>query len=226
MWTTSYWTASFASSALVSSRIQIVFAKGTEARFLSHHDLMATWEYALRRGRLPVALSEGYTPRPRISLAAPLPTGYLGERELAEVVLREPVDPSDVVASLRHAFPAGITVLAAREIDAGVKPAAARLGAAVYRAELAAPIERLTEQLTELMDRSSLIVDEERTDGQRRRDVRSSLLGLWANGDRRFWLRTRLGGEGGTARPEHVLQLLELPDQNAVFIRESIELND
>ena len=66
MWMTNCWIGSSAISASESNvqKLTVTFRKGEDARFLSHLDLTATLEYAVRRARLPVALSEGFSPRP------------------------------------------------------------------------------------------------------------------------------------------------------------------
>ena len=58
---------------------------GEEARYLSHLDAVKLWERAFRRGEIPVATSEGFSPRPRLVFAAPLPLGMLAEHELADL---------------------------------------------------------------------------------------------------------------------------------------------
>src|SRR5947209_17058677 len=97
---------------------------------------MALFEYALRRARLPFALSEGFNPRPRMSMAAPLPLGYVGEREILEIVLREPVIPEETVRRLQAAVPSGIEILSATDYAAQTRSSASRVRGAVYRIEL------------------------------------------------------------------------------------------
>ena len=60
-------------------RWRLAFARDDEARFLSHLDAVKLWERAFRRGSIPVATSEGFSPRPRVVFAAPLPLGMLAE---------------------------------------------------------------------------------------------------------------------------------------------------
>ncbi len=72
-------------------RIRVRFCKGDRVRFISHLDVLRYWERAIRRADLPLLYSKGFTPHPRITFAAPLPLGFLGEREIMEVVLEERV---------------------------------------------------------------------------------------------------------------------------------------
>lgn len=70
-------------------RLRIRFSKLGKIRFTSHRDTARIWERGLRRAGLPVAYSEGFTPRPRISFGLALPTGYESEAEYLDVELGE-----------------------------------------------------------------------------------------------------------------------------------------
>jgi radical SAM-linked protein len=71
-------------------RLRLTFSKGGPARYISHLDLARALERALNRAGLPVAYTQGFNRRPRLSLAAALPLGYTSEAELADVWLTEP----------------------------------------------------------------------------------------------------------------------------------------
>ena len=56
-------------------RVRFRFSKTGKVRFTSHRDVARMWERALRRSRLPVALSQGFSPPPLLSFGLALPTG-------------------------------------------------------------------------------------------------------------------------------------------------------
>ncbi|MFH1087432.1 MAG: TIGR03936 family radical SAM-associated protein, partial [Chloroflexota bacterium] len=56
-------------------RLRLKFGRDRSLRFISHLDLMRLWERAFRRAGVPLAYSQGFTPHPSISLAAPLALG-------------------------------------------------------------------------------------------------------------------------------------------------------
>ncbi|HHY14975.1 MAG TPA: DUF2344 domain-containing protein, partial [Firmicutes bacterium] len=64
--------------------IRFRFSVGGEVRFLSHLDLLRTMERALRRSGLPIAYSEGYSPRPKMSFGFALPVGVLSTAEYGD----------------------------------------------------------------------------------------------------------------------------------------------
>ena len=204
---------------------RVEFRKGEEARFLSHLDLQATLEYAIRRARLPIELSQGFNPRPRLSLAAPLAVGHVGEHEILEIALREPLLTEDIRARLQAALPVGIAVLSVREIPVGQKSAASRLRSATYRIDMPLPIEEASTRIAELLSRQALDVEEPHKDSVRKRNIRPLILSIEATGRNELRLSVQLDA-AGTVRPEQVLAFLSISGDGCRITRESIELND
>lgn len=98
-----------------AARMRIIFSKGGTTRYISHLDLARALERAINRAGLPVAYSQGFNRRPRLSLAAALPLGYTGEAEVADVWLVAPMAPATFMAQLAPQMPPGIVLRAAHE---------------------------------------------------------------------------------------------------------------
>jgi radical SAM-linked protein len=207
----------------MAQRVTIVFRKVAGARYLSHLDLLATLEFSIRRARLPVALSEGFNPRPRMALAAPLPLGHIGEREILELTLMHSLDPNDIQTRLASSIPAGIEILFVDETEPGTRSAASRVQSVVYRIDLATTVDDLLERVAHLMTQVSIEVEEVRDGAIRKRDLRPFLIALEVPGGRALRATLRLAGDG-TVRPEQILELLSVPADGAQFTRESIQL--
>ena len=76
------------------------------------------WERALRRAGLPVASSQGFTPRPRISFGLALPTGAESIAEYVDIDLADDLTSEDVSrlpATLTSLLPDGFDVIVAAE---------------------------------------------------------------------------------------------------------------
>ncbi|MHB8219287.1 MAG: TIGR03936 family radical SAM-associated protein [Acidimicrobiales bacterium] len=58
----------------VEGRLRLRYSKLGKIRFTSQRDVARIWERALRRSRLPVAWSGGFSPRPLLSFGPALPT--------------------------------------------------------------------------------------------------------------------------------------------------------
>ena len=74
-------------------RLRVRFTRGDEIKFISHLDIMRLWERALTRAGIRITYSEGFSPHPRLSLAAPLAVGVTGESELLDIYTADTVSP-------------------------------------------------------------------------------------------------------------------------------------
>ncbi len=92
-------------------KLRVRFQKLGKVRWISHRDIARCVERAVRRANLPVAYSEGFSPRPRISFGLALPTGAESLAEYLDIdfALNE-VDTDAVGASLSAGLPVGIDI--------------------------------------------------------------------------------------------------------------------
>ncbi len=100
-------------------RLRIRFAKIGRVRWTSHRDVARMWERALRRARVPIAYTEGFSPRPKLSFGLALPTGCESRAEYLDVALREPVAPEEVTETFSSLLPDGVDVVAAQVLPDG-----------------------------------------------------------------------------------------------------------
>ena len=62
----------------IRQRVRIRFRKSGDLRLIGHRDLVRAWERAFRRAALPLGMSEGFHPKPRMSIPAALGLGIEG----------------------------------------------------------------------------------------------------------------------------------------------------
>ena len=96
-------------------RVRIRFSKLGKIRWTSHRDVARMWERAFRRERLPLAYSEGFSPRPKVSFGLALPTGYESVAEYIDVDLVgfPAAGVAALPARLSAALPEGVDATAA-----------------------------------------------------------------------------------------------------------------
>ncbi len=102
-------------------RLRIAFSKHGKIRFTSHRDVARICERALRRTNLPVAYSEGFTPRPKLSFGLALSTGHESEGEYLDVDL-DPEQAADLdleglTSHLTAQLPVGMTATGVVVVD-------------------------------------------------------------------------------------------------------------
>src|SRR5271169_352330 len=92
-------------------KVRLRFRKDGALRWLSHHDLLRTFERILRRSGLPFRNTQGFNPHPRIVFALSLPLGVVGRSEVVELELDEKIPPEQVRDRLQAQCPTGLAIL-------------------------------------------------------------------------------------------------------------------
>jgi radical SAM-linked protein len=220
--------ATLPAEAAAPAKVRIRFRKSGDLRFLSHHDLMRTFERMLRRAKVPFRNTQGFHPKPRLVFALSLPLGIIGVEEVVELELNHPLAPEDLLASLVDQAPPGLVILSVRPIEFRAGAQVCRL---CYRIQLPAEaVESVRRRAAEVLAAPEWRVERTRPPA-RIIDVRPSLLDLRVtDGEPGATLEIDLRPtSAGTARPDEVLSLLGLDhliESGAVMERCRLELYD
>lgn len=199
----------------MEERMCFVFARREPLRFISHLDMVRLFHRALRRSRLPLAYSKGFSPHPRFNLAAPLPLGATAGEEPGEVYFDKEVSPARFLRELGSQLPPGLELTGAFRFTAPAPSLPALVGAACYRAVpggrpfpltiagLAAAVDRLLKKERIIVERK----DKKGRPGQV--DIRDQVIDLTLDSDSPPCLQMILktGSKGGVA-PAAVLAVL------------------
>lgn len=210
-------------------RLRLRFSRGEEVKFLSHLDLLRLWERALRRAKVPLAYSEGFTPHPRFSLAAPLPVGVTSEAELMDLWLTRWLAPNSFLALVKRQLPAGITVSDVWVIGLNVPTLQSQVRLAEYRVEVESEgtKQELERTLISLLSAKALPWHHFRDTGPRHYDLRALIDDLWLisyqNSQCILGMRLRCDS-GGSGRPEQVTAALGFAHHPKVIHRTKLIL--
>ena len=91
---------------------RLLFTKTGEAVWMSHLDLMRLFQRAFKRAGLPLTHTQGYNPRPSVSIALPLSVGVESVCELLDFDLEGEMLPcQEITDRVNRALVPGITVL-------------------------------------------------------------------------------------------------------------------
>ncbi|MBM3495470.1 MAG: DUF2344 domain-containing protein, partial [Armatimonadetes bacterium] len=91
------------------STLELTFRKDGPARWLGHLDVMRAFERALRRTGIPVALTQGNNPPPRLRFAFPASVGLTAHADVLFADIASAADAVDL-ASLNANMPGGLWV--------------------------------------------------------------------------------------------------------------------
>ena len=128
-------------------RVRIRFTKQGDLRWISHRDLMRTWERLLRRAEFPLGMSEGFHPKPRMNFPSALAVGIAGDDEMLELELSEAWSAEQVSAAIAAQAPPGLAIRWVEVMPPGSKKAQAThltFTVAVAEPLRAAAAERIT----------------------------------------------------------------------------------
>lgn len=91
---------------------RLLFEKLGNAAWISHLDLMRLFQRAFKRAGLPLTHTQGYNPRPSVSIALPLSVGIQSQCELLDFDLEgEPIANAIIKDKLNAVLVDGIRVL-------------------------------------------------------------------------------------------------------------------
>lgn len=206
-------------------RIRITFAKITAMRYTGHLDLRRAWERTFRRAGLPLAYSQGYTPRPQFNFAAPLPLGFLSTYELADFWLEEHRRLEIIHHKLAQAAPPGITLREVLDIPHLHRDKLPTLvQAADYEVRLSPNLQDIEDQIDRLRTADEII--------RQRRDNKYDMTALLftlkrlpdtPKGQQRLWMKLSLL-PGATGRPDEVIDEMGGNSQSCRITRTMIHL--
>ncbi len=158
-------------SSLNPQRILLTFRKAEAARWLGHLDLMRVFERAVRMSKVEIAYTQGFNPRPRMSIASALPLGATADAELLTLEMARPVDLTDAISRLNKALPEGVAIVEGQVLPDNKRGPS--IAAGEFVVELTLPNEKAAERLSWAAD--SLMAQEcilrERESGGKRRTI-------------------------------------------------------
>lgn len=205
-------------------RIRVEFAKSETMRFTSHLDLYRAWERLLRRAGIPLVFSQGYNPRPKLQLAAPLPLGITSRAEIIDFWSTEsPFVVDTIKLQLVESAPPGIEIQTIEMIDPAAPPLQKKVVAAQYQVTLLDNDRDLDRKIEALLSAES-IMRERRGKTYDLRPLVKELSDVPGDPQHLFMLLN--AGESSTGRPEEVLLALGIQPENTCIERTRLIFHD
>ena len=151
------------------SKLRLLFVKEAQASYISHLDLLRTFQRSFPRTELEIKHSQGFHPHPIISIVLPLPVGQSSDCELLDFEVTQTTDGSGIAEKLNAGMPSGLRVLDCYEAKRPVRELA------LLRADLELDYdngvpEGAADKLKELFGREELII-QKRTKRKEMADV-------------------------------------------------------
>ncbi|NLN48273.1 MAG: DUF2344 domain-containing protein [Clostridiales bacterium] len=103
--------------------VRIKFKKVNESIFISHLDLVRTFQRSMKRAKLPMVYSGGFNPHPEMSFAQALGLGISSIGEYMDVKINDDLEPEEIKNKLDKNLPKGIELIDIRQLKDNAKPA-------------------------------------------------------------------------------------------------------
>lgn len=151
------------------SKLRLVFIKEAQASYISHLDLLRTFQRCFPRTELDIKHSQGFHPHPIISIVLPLPVGQSSDCELLDFEVTQTTDGSGIAEKLNTGMPSGLRVLDCYEVQRPVRELVYLKADLELDYDNGVP-EGAVAKLTELFGREELII-QKRTKRKEMADV-------------------------------------------------------
>lgn len=119
----------------MTTMYRLRWSRSGKIRYLSANDVATVFERSVRRSKLPLAYSQGFTPHPKISFATALPVGYGSSAELMDMTLTERLEPEEVKDRFNSGLPEDLRIEGVAFLEEGARKLGSAAAAADYRIE-------------------------------------------------------------------------------------------
>lgn len=142
-----------------------LFEKTGNAIYISHLDLMRLFQRAFKRAGMPLTHTQGFNPRPSVSIALPLSLGTESRCELLDFDLEgEKIDSQEIVDRLNNALVEGIRVTSVYDDQRKLKNLAYLDCVLILEYDSGVP-EDAAEQIRQLFRQDQLTVEKKGKNG-------------------------------------------------------------
>ncbi|KKO19318.1 MAG: TIGR03936 family radical SAM-associated protein [Candidatus Brocadia sp.] len=173
---------------------------------------MKLFERAIRRANIPIAMSKGFNPHPKLSIPLALGVGIPGKDEVLELVLIESMPPENIIERLSLQLPKEIHIHSGEVVSDAEKSSVRDV---LYEVVFKDPGFLNTVKVDEFLQQPSLVVNREKNGRQKPFDIRPSVQEIMVQPDR-LVLSIKVENEG-MAKPEEVICALLGNGKKAIF---------
>jgi len=189
------------------------FKKEGLTRFISHLDMMRTFERAFRRADLPIAFTRGFNPRPKITFTPALSVGITSSSEYMDVEFCEAVSIHDIADRLNRVLPDGIKITSVKKADETI--ALSMLNGAKYVVTVVLGTvnhEELKKSIKILLQQREIIIEKRTKSGKKLLNIAPFIYNIdllkHGNDTANILMSISIGQQGSVA-PQIVIHELE-----------------
>ena len=161
------------------AKLRMRFIKEDQAAWISHLDLMRTFQRCFLRAGLVVRHSQGFHPHPLMSILLPLPVGQSSECELMDFETVGEVDIPALIESMNEGMPLGIRVLECYEVTRPVRELKTLQARVEFEYDNGIPADA-ADRILSLFKEAEVIVEKKGKNGPTEQNIAPMILELSA----------------------------------------------
>lgn len=173
--------------------LRAMFEKTGNAVWISHLDLMRLFQRAFQRAGLPLTHTQGFNPRPSVSIAMPLSVGVESQCEFLDFALNgEMISRDEICARLNEKLVEGVVVREVYEDGLKIKNITYMDCAVTLEYDGGLP-EGALEQMKDLFRKEEILVLKKGKNGMAEQNIAPMIQSvLWQKQDHALILQTRV----------------------------------
>ena len=202
---------------------RLLFEKTGNAIWISHLDLMRVFQRSFKRAGLPLTHTQGFNPRPSVSIALPLSVGVESGCELLDFDLYgEKIPNEEILERLNAALVAGVKVLKVYDEAAKIKHLAYLDCVVTLEYDNGIPENAMTE-IQNLFAQDEVVVEKKSKNGIKEENIIPMIRSLVVSAadSNTLELKARVCCQNPTLNPMQLSAAIEkyLPHCKADFVR-------
>ena len=151
-------------------KIRVMYNKTGRAIYISHLDIMRTFQRALKRAGIDVKHTEGFNPHPYISIALPLSLGYSGRCEFLDMVVLDDMPCKEIIERLNKSLPEGIEATKAYDGGRPVREIAYSEFEITFEYDAGVP-DGAVDKIRELLMRDEIVIIKKSKSGEKETNI-------------------------------------------------------
>jgi len=153
-------------------RLVAKFSKEDRVKYISHLDMMRSFQRAFRRASLPVAFTQGFSPHPKMAFASALSVGLTSDGEYLDVIMQKNVEPEEFSIRLNEALPKGLNITQSAMIDTKHPSLMSMIDRASYRIFMPVFVKDFAVLTNAFLNQPYVLVAMEKNDSLKYNDIR------------------------------------------------------
>jgi len=158
------------------SKIRVKYSKEKPLRFLTHLEVVSAIRQSVRRASLPVCMSSGFSPQPKISFGPPLAVGYTSTCEIFDMEMFRRIGADEVEKALSSSMPPALGIISAASVPVVSKSVDLLVNVAKYSADMSLQNEVAQIKIKDFFSAKEFLIERITDKSRRTIDVRPLMV--------------------------------------------------